>query len=290
MQSGCLELSVFLSVRHRTGVLFVRPVASWGARRASYGLPLACKLPAWFGATTHVPSAYLPRAGVPAATLTGAMAALMEAVRAALHADALRITTLEAENAALNKCVGAWSGPVTHGGALCVRLAMWLRSCEARATACPSCVPYGPAMTSCTPPSTHTRLTHRTLQIVRTNANRSGARSRGLSTPGVSGITGAAAARATVAAAAAAAGSHADDAMSEGSACTADEDAFDVVEAFDDGAWVNAHVRPWFLRRVQGRGRGTGGAGPHGGAGGGRRTCPASGRVGENAVSLLSGI
>ncbi len=83
---------------------------------------------------------------------------------------------------------------------------------------------------------------HRSLQIVRANANRSGARSRGLSTPGVSGATGANAARATVAAAAAVAGSaHGgaganDDAMSDGSACTADEDAFDVVEAFDEGA------------------------------------------------------
>ncbi|KAG2441688.1 hypothetical protein HXX76_003304 [Chlamydomonas incerta] len=119
--------------------------------------------------------------GVPAATLTGAMGALMEAVRAALHADALRITTLEAENAALNK----------------------------------------------------------TLQIVRANAMRSGARSRGLSTPGVSGAGGASSARATVAAAAAVAGASGhgagdDDAMSEGSACTADEDAFDVVEAFDE--------------------------------------------------------
>ncbi|KAG2451873.1 hypothetical protein HYH02_003648 [Chlamydomonas schloesseri] len=130
--------------------------------------------------------------GAPAATLTGAMTALMEAVRAALHADALRITTLEAENAALNK----------------------------------------------------------TLQIVRANANRSGARSRGLSTPGVSGAAGASTARASVAAAAAAAVAGGttgadDDAMSDGSACTADEDAFDVVEAFDedddDGGPFTAH-------------------------------------------------
>ncbi|GLC39400.1 hypothetical protein PLESTM_000892700 [Pleodorina starrii] len=142
-----------------------------------------------------------PPASAHSPTLAGAVAALVDAFRATLHNDSVRIATLEAENAALNK----------------------------------------------------------TLNILRANTHRNAARSRGASTPGhnaggpsagagtsagrpsgtlpVVGASGSIAALQSVAgaAAAAAAGGAADDAVSEGSARTADEDAFDVVEAFDDG-------------------------------------------------------
>ncbi|GFR52678.1 hypothetical protein Agub_g15304 [Astrephomene gubernaculifera] len=132
--------------------------------------------------------------GPPAASLSGALVALVEGLRAALHADAVRIASLEAENAALNK----------------------------------------------------------TVNILRSSALRQGAaRSRGLSTPG--GPAGAAAAGGGPGGAAGSSlaalagggaggavrgggGEEEEDGGSEGgSACTADEDAFDVVEAFDEG-------------------------------------------------------
>ncbi|GLI63141.1 hypothetical protein VaNZ11_006049 [Volvox africanus] len=133
-------------------------------------------------------------------TLAGAVAALVDAFRATLHNEAVRIATLEAENAALNK----------------------------------------------------------TVNILRANTHRNAGRSRGASTPGLNATSAVAAgggaaaggtqaahrASGSVAPAAAALAAQAtatvtsgvmDDAASEGSACTADEDAFDVVESFDDG-------------------------------------------------------
>ncbi len=86
----------------------------------------------------------------------------------------------------------------------------------------------------------------RTLDIMRATQQRAVNRSRGQSTPGLSGsgARGTSSAQAAVAAAALAAhgGGGDDDAQSVGSACTADEDAFDVVEAFDEG---KACMRGW---------------------------------------------
>ncbi|GIL50148.1 hypothetical protein Vafri_6281 [Volvox africanus] len=135
-----------------------------------------------------------------APTLTGAVVAMVDAFRATLHNEAVRIATLEAENAALNK----------------------------------------------------------TVNILRANTHRNAGRSRGASTPGLNAASAVAAgggaaaggpqavhrASCSVAPAAAALAAQAtatvtsgvmDDAASEGSARTADEDAFDVVESFDDG-------------------------------------------------------
>ncbi|GIL87005.1 hypothetical protein Vretimale_14185 [Volvox reticuliferus] len=149
--------------------------------------------------------AVLPSTALHCPTLAGAVTALVDAFRATLHNEAVRIATLEAENAALNK----------------------------------------------------------TVNILRANTHRNAGRTRGASTPGLSitsamahgggtaaggpqaairasGSTAAAAAAAAAAALAAQAAATAtsgvmDDAASDSSACTADEDAFDVVESFDEG-------------------------------------------------------
>ncbi|KXZ52586.1 hypothetical protein GPECTOR_9g631 [Gonium pectorale] len=121
-----------------------------------------------------------------APNLVSAVGALVDAVRATLHNEAVRITNLEAENAALNKA----------------------------------------------------------LDILRSSTHRAGGRSRGVSGPGLGlggggypvGPASGGQKRASGSIPAAAVASAAGDGGSEaGSACTADEDAFDVVEAFDEG-------------------------------------------------------
>ncbi len=50
----------------------------------------------------HAPTRPRARTATRAATLAGAVAALMDAVRATLHNEAVRVVGLEMENAALN--------------------------------------------------------------------------------------------------------------------------------------------------------------------------------------------
>ncbi|EFJ48126.1 hypothetical protein VOLCADRAFT_91154 [Volvox carteri f. nagariensis] len=167
----------------------------------------------------------LPDRGAP--SLAGAIAALVDAFRATLHNDAVRIATLEAENAALNKTLNILRAN-THRNAT-----------RTRGVSTPGFNPNGPGGGGAAAPGGGAAAAAGSQGPARSSGSVPAVPMAGVTsasgTSAASGGPGGAGAGAGGAMTAAAVMNDVDAASEGGSACTADEDAFDVVEAFDDG-------------------------------------------------------